>query len=113
MIAAGLGRGSRDAVKSSRTSDRETPTTCPSSRVAEPPERGRPVAGTIATVTSASEANDGVRNKDPDARSCRDWTGHVVVCGLEDVGLRTVEQLHHAGAKVAVLEDGHDDRFAT
>jgi Trk K+ transport system NAD-binding subunit len=63
-------------------------------------------------VTSASEPNDGARDEDADARSCRDWTGHVVVCGLEDVGLRTVEQLHHAGAKVVVLEDGHDDRFA-
>jgi Trk K+ transport system NAD-binding subunit len=44
--------------------------------------------------------------------SCRDWTDHVVVCGLEDLGLRTVEQLREAGARVAVLDDGRDERFA-
>jgi Trk K+ transport system NAD-binding subunit len=44
--------------------------------------------------------------------SCRDWTGHVVVCGLGDVGLRTVEQLHSAGARVAVLDERRDGRFA-
>jgi Trk K+ transport system NAD-binding subunit len=35
-----------------------------------------------------------------------------VVCGLEDLGLRTVEQLHAAGARVVVLDDGVDERFA-
>jgi len=44
--------------------------------------------------------------------SCRDWTGHIVVCGLGDVGLRTVEQLHSAGARVAVLDERRDGRFA-
>ncbi len=36
----------------------------------------------------------------------------MIVCGLEDLGLRTVEQLHEVGARVAVLDDGRDDRFA-
>jgi Trk K+ transport system NAD-binding subunit len=35
----------------------------------------------------------------------RDWTGHVIVCGLQTVGLRTVEQLHLAGASVVVIDD--------
>jgi Trk K+ transport system NAD-binding subunit len=46
------------------------------------------------------------------ADACRNWTGHVVVCGLEDLGLRTVEQLHAVGARVSVLDDGRDERFA-
>jgi Trk K+ transport system NAD-binding subunit len=35
----------------------------------------------------------------------RGWTGHVIVCGLQTVGVRTVEQLHLAGARVVVLDD--------
>ncbi len=46
-------------------------------------------------------------------QTCRDWTGHVVVCGLNPVGLRTVEQLHLAGARVVVLDDDHDERLAS
>jgi Trk K+ transport system NAD-binding subunit len=41
----------------------------------------------------------------------RDWTGHVIVCGLNPVGLRTVEQLHLAGARVVVLDDEQDERL--
>ncbi|MCW3033052.1 MAG: hypothetical protein QOK19_2923 [Solirubrobacteraceae bacterium] len=44
--------------------------------------------------------------------ACRDWRGHVIVCGLTDVGLRTVEQLHLAGADVVVLDDDADERLA-
>jgi Trk K+ transport system NAD-binding subunit len=33
-------------------------------------------------------------------------SGHVVVCGIEGVGLRTVEQLHAAGVSVVVVPDG-------
>jgi Trk K+ transport system NAD-binding subunit len=40
-----------------------------------------------------------------------DWTGHVIVCGLAGVGLRTVEQLHHAGARVVVVDDRPDVRL--
>jgi Trk K+ transport system NAD-binding subunit len=47
----------------------------------------------------------------PDPAECRDWSGHVIVCGLNDVALRTVEQLHLAGARVAVLSDEPDERL--
>jgi voltage-gated potassium channel Kch len=42
---------------------------------------------------------------------CRDWAGHVIVCGLNDVALRTVEQLHLAGARAVVLSDEPDERL--
>jgi Trk K+ transport system NAD-binding subunit/multidrug transporter EmrE-like cation transporter len=42
---------------------------------------------------------------DTAASGCEDWTGHVIVCGLEGVGLRTVEQLRSAGVRVAVVDD--------
>ena len=45
------------------------------------------------------------------AQTCRDWVGHVIVCGINDVALRTVEQLHLAGARVVVLSDGPDERL--
>jgi Trk K+ transport system NAD-binding subunit len=41
----------------------------------------------------------------------RDWRGHIIVCGLDDVGLRTVEQLYHAGVRVVVVEDIADPRL--
>lgn len=47
----------------------------------------------------------------PGSGSCRDWTGHVIVCGLNDVALRTVEQLHLAGARTVVLSDEPDERL--
>jgi Trk K+ transport system NAD-binding subunit len=43
--------------------------------------------------------------------SCRDWVRHVIVCGLHEVGVRTVEQLRLAGARVVVLDDEADERF--
>ncbi len=46
------------------------------------------------------------------AETCREWTDHVIVCGLNAVGLRTVEQLHLAGARVVVLDDEADERLA-
>ncbi len=46
------------------------------------------------------------------SEDCRDWVGHVIVCGLNPVGLRTVEQLHLAGARVVVLDDEQDERLA-
>ena len=49
---------------------------------------------------------------DAQTGSCRDWVDHVIVCGLHEVGLRTVEQLQLAGARVVVLEDEADERFA-
>jgi Trk K+ transport system NAD-binding subunit len=46
-----------------------------------------------------------------DSRACREWVGHVIVCGLNDVALRTVEQLHLAGARTVVLSDEPDERL--
>jgi Trk K+ transport system NAD-binding subunit len=48
----------------------------------------------------------------PDLGACRDWVAHTIVCGLNDVALRTVEQLHLAGARVVVLSDEPDERLA-
>jgi len=39
------------------------------------------------------------------APSCETWSGHVIVCGLDGVGLRTVEQLRVADVAVAVVDD--------
>ncbi len=38
--------------------------------------------------------------------------GHVIVCGLRGVGLRTVEQLHLSGVPVVVVDDDPDLRLA-
>jgi len=38
--------------------------------------------------------------------------GHVIVCGLRGVGLRTVEQLHLSGVPVVVVDDHPDLRLA-
>jgi Trk K+ transport system NAD-binding subunit len=37
--------------------------------------------------------------------ACRGWNGHVIVCGLQAVGVRTIEQLIAAGARVVVIDD--------
>ncbi len=37
--------------------------------------------------------------------------GHVIVCGLQGVGLRMVEQLRQAGVEVVVVEDEPDPRL--
>jgi len=39
------------------------------------------------------------------------WSGHVIVCGLHGVGLRTVEQLHLAGVQVVVVDEAPDARL--
>jgi Trk K+ transport system NAD-binding subunit len=41
------------------------------------------------------------------AAACRHWVGHVIVCGLQPVGLRAVGQLNLAGARVVVIDDEH------
>ena len=38
-------------------------------------------------------------------------SAHVIVCGLQDVGLRIVEQLHAAGEDVVVVDDAPDPRL--
>lgn len=40
-----------------------------------------------------------------DQSSVRHWEGHVIVCGLQGVGLRMVEQLHQAGVVVVVVDE--------
>jgi Trk K+ transport system NAD-binding subunit len=39
------------------------------------------------------------------------WTGHVIVCGLQSVALRTVEQLYLAGVDVVVIDDDPEPRL--
>ncbi|HZE67060.1 MAG TPA: NAD-binding protein [Sporichthyaceae bacterium] len=41
---------------------------------------------------------------------CRAKTGHVIVCGLDGVALRTIEQLHLAGVSVVVVAEGSQTR---
>ena len=41
----------------------------------------------------------------------RAWVGHVIVCGMHEIGRRTVEQLHLAGARVVVVDDTVDESF--
>ena len=38
--------------------------------------------------------------------------GHVIVCGLQGVGLRAVEQFHLSGTQVVVIDDDIDPRFS-
>jgi voltage-gated potassium channel Kch len=38
-------------------------------------------------------------------------SGHVIVCGLQGVGLRTVEQFHLSGTPVVVVDDDADAQF--
>jgi Trk K+ transport system NAD-binding subunit len=59
----------------------------------------------------ATAARAGAHAHQREPPSCRTWVGHVIVCGLHEVGLRTVEQLHLAGARVVVLDDDGDERF--
>ncbi len=40
----------------------------------------------------------------------RSWQAHVVVCGLDGVGLRVVEQLRLSGEQVVVVDDAPDAR---
>ncbi len=35
------------------------------------------------------------------------WAGHVIVCGLSDVALRTIEQLAAIGSRVVVIDEDH------
>ena len=46
------------------------------------------------------------------AADCEHWRDHVIVCGLEEVGLRTVEQLRDAGVAVVVLDDDPEEARA-
>lgn len=46
-----------------------------------------------------------------EASTYRDRTGHVIVCGLQGVGLRVVEQLHLSGTDLVVVDDSAHERF--
>ncbi len=39
------------------------------------------------------------------------WQGHIIVCGLHDVGMRVIEQLRIAGEDVVVLDDQPERRL--
>ncbi|MGD0557939.1 MAG: NAD-binding protein [Streptosporangiaceae bacterium] len=41
-----------------------------------------------------------------------DWHGHVIVCGLEGLGLQIVEELSMAGVPAVVIDDDADPRLA-
>ncbi|HEX3737979.1 MAG TPA: NAD-binding protein [Solirubrobacterales bacterium] len=47
------------------------------------------------------------------ANASSDWSDHVIVCGLEGVGLRTVEQLRSTGVAVVVVDDDPAAKHAT
>jgi len=42
--------------------------------------------------------------------SCEDWTGHVIVCGLDGLGLRIVEELRAADEPIVVVDEQADPR---
>ncbi len=46
-----------------------------------------------------------------DQSPARHWEGHVIVCGLQGVGLRMVEQLHQAGVAVVVVDEVPEPRL--
>jgi voltage-gated potassium channel Kch len=46
-----------------------------------------------------------------DASVPAEWSGHVIVCGLQGVGLRAVEQFHLSGVFVVVVDDDADPQF--
>ena len=46
-----------------------------------------------------------------DQASVGNWEGHVIVCGLQGVGLRMVEQLRQAGVRVVVVDEDPDPRM--
>jgi Trk K+ transport system NAD-binding subunit len=75
------------------------------------------MAGSLEEHGPATGAGPQVETSDPGSGAslnvfpgvapggCRDWRGHVIVCGIVAVTVRTVEALLSAGARVVVLED--------
>src|SRR5581483_9217880 len=41
---------------------------------------------------------------------CRAKSGHVIVCGLDGLAMRTIEQLHLSGVAVVVVAEGGQAR---
>lgn len=57
--------------------------------------------GGSSTATSVTPHDSG---RHEGLAGVSDWHGHVIVCGLQPVGVRTVEQLYLAGARVVVID---------
>lgn len=51
-------------------------------------------------------------NGGPEPQAECGMSDHVIVCGLQGVGLRTVEQFHLSGTQVVVVDEDADARFA-
>jgi Trk K+ transport system NAD-binding subunit len=65
-----------------------------------------------ASESAASPPRDQVHASDGAEVSCREWSGHVIVCGLRGVGLRIVEQLHASGTPVVIVDEDPDPLLA-
>jgi Trk K+ transport system NAD-binding subunit len=66
----------------------------------------RAMAGSLEEREPAPGAGDALNIFPAVApEGCRDWRGHVIVCGIVAVTVRAVEQMLAAGAQVVVLED--------
>jgi Trk K+ transport system NAD-binding subunit len=64
-------------------------------------------------MTTAERAVDAEPNVDSGMTNVDSgMSGHVIVCGLQGVGLRTVEQFHLSGTQVIVVDEDADARFA-
>jgi Trk K+ transport system NAD-binding subunit len=64
--------------------------------------------------TEVPQADDRANGLSPDSTSSRrrqSAQGHVIVCGLRGVGLRTVEQLHLSGVQVVVVDEDPDPKL--
>ncbi len=67
------------------------------------------MSSTIEHPSSADESPD--RDSEPELGAAptgedyRNWTGHVIVCGVQEVVVQTVEQVLAAGARVVVIDD--------
>jgi Trk K+ transport system NAD-binding subunit len=87
----------------------------------EQPELGQPELERPPPAPAVAPADSPSRRETPDPRDAgvaqatggpRGWVGHVIVCGLHEIGMRAVEQLHVAGARVVVVDDAIDEAFA-
>ncbi|MGO8862005.1 MAG: NAD-binding protein [Acidimicrobiales bacterium] len=47
-----------------------------------------------------------------ESHGAKELSNHVIVCGLQGVAFRIVEQFHHSGTPVVVVDDDADARFA-
>ncbi len=63
-------------------------------------------------LANTGPANTGPAAAGPVNAGSANSKGHVIVCGLQGVGLRTVEQLHLSDVGVVVVDDDPDQRLA-